>query len=67
MAYIPILETIESVLLNESAWQKVSKTNVNQNGQIRGFEDGTYYQRHILLKENNSNVALILYFDKRIS
>ena len=43
MAYIPILERIESVLLNKSVWQEISKTHINQNGQIRGFRDGTYY------------------------
>ena len=64
MAYIPILETIESVLLDKSVWQEISKTHINQNGQIRGFRDGTYYQKHVLFKENNSKVALILYFDE---
>ena len=32
MAYIPNLETIESVLLNKSVWQEISKTHINQNG-----------------------------------
>ena len=63
-AYIPILETIQYVLLDKSVGQEISKTHVRQNGQIRGFRGGTYYQRHVLFKENNSNIALILYFDE---
>lgn len=63
IAYIPILDTVDFVSANKSVGQEIFDNTVSENGLMKNFEDGRYYQQHILFKGNNCIVALILYFD----
>lgn len=62
--YVPILETLELILLNDDVFAEVMKSTHNQQtGEVASYNDGNFFKENSFFQTYKTSLQIVLYND----